>query len=100
MIYFGEKLRSLRLERKMTQQELADRLDLVKGSISAYEQSKKYPSIEVLIKICKVFNVSADYLLGLSEDDFLTKSSLTDEQMYLIRMLIRELEQGNNTSTK
>lgn len=100
MIYFGEKLRSLRLEHKMTQQELADRLDLVKGSISAYEQSKKYPSIEVLIKICKVFNVSADYLLGLSEDDFLTKSSLTDEQMYLIRMLIRELEQGNNISNK
>ena len=49
MQYFGERLRDLRHEKHMTQKQLADKLDLVKGTISAYEQGKKYPSIEVLI---------------------------------------------------
>lgn len=95
MIYFGEKLRALRLENKMTQQQLADKLELVKGSVSAYEQGTKYPSIEVLIKICQVFHVSADYLLGLADDMELLKSDLTDEQMEIVRRLIRELELYN-----
>ena len=100
MIYFGEKLRALRLKQGMTQQQLADRIDLVKASISAYEQSAKYPSLEVLIKICEVFDVSADYMLGLSDDMKLQKSELTDEQMALVRSLIRELEQSNHLKDK
>lgn len=96
MQYFGEKLRALRHENKMTQQQLADRVELVKSSISAYEQGAKYPSIEVLIKLCIVFHVSADYLLGLSDDMGLVKSDLTDEQANIMRILIRELEQFNN----
>lgn len=95
MLYFGDKLRALRLEHGLTQQELADKIELVKGSISAYEQSRKYPSVEVLIKLCQIFNVSADYLLGLSDDELLKKSYLTDEQVELVQKLIRELEQCN-----
>lgn len=95
MQYFGEKIRALRLEKGLTQTQLADKIGLVKGSISAYEQGKKYPSIEVLIKLCSVFDVSSDYLIGLSDDMHLMKSELTDEQMTMIRNLIRELEKYN-----
>lgn len=94
MQYFGEKLRTLRLERGWSQKALAEKLGVVSASVSAYEQAKKYPSIEVLIKVCKVFDVSADYLLGLSDDMQLMKSNLTDDQMRLIRQLIRELERN------
>lgn len=52
MQYFGDKLRELRLEKHMTQKELADKIGLVKGTISAYEQGKKYPSVDVLISVC------------------------------------------------
>ena len=95
MQYFGERLRDLRQEKHMTQKQLADKLDLVKGTISAYEQGKKYPSIEVLIKLCNVFQISADYLLGLSDDMQLMKSNLTDEQMSTFRKLIYDMEQYN-----
>lgn len=95
MQYFGEKIRALRLEKGLTQTQLADKIGLVKGSISAYEQGKKYPSVEVLIKLCSVFDVSSDYLIGLSDDMHLMKSELTDEQMTMIRNLIRELEKYN-----
>ena len=95
MQYFGERLRDLRHEKHMTHKQLADKLDLVKGTISAYEQGKKYPSIEVLIKLCNVFQISADYLLGLSDDMQLMKSNLTDEQMSTFRKLIHDMEQYN-----
>lgn len=96
MLYFGDKLRALRTEKGLTQQQLADKIGLVKASISAYEQGIKYPSIEILIKLCNQFNISADYLLGLSDNMELKLSALTDEQVRLILGLIAELEQYNN----
>ena len=95
MQYFGDKLKELRQQNKMTQKEVAYKLGLVSGTISAYEQGKKYPSIEILIKICTLFNVSSDYLLGLKEDMALLKTDLTDTQLAIIRQLILELEKKN-----
>jgi transcriptional regulator with XRE-family HTH domain len=100
MIYFGDRLRALRLERDLTQQQLADKIGLVKSSISAYEQNAKYPSIEVLIKICECFNVSSDYLIGISDSMEYKLSALTDGQMKMILQLITELEQYNMLKDK
>lgn len=75
-------------------------MELVKGSISAYEQNTKYPSLDVLIKLCTFFQVSADYMLGLSDDMQFKMSALTDEQAQLILQLITELEQKNNLRGK
>lgn len=100
MEYFGDKLKALRKERGLTQQQLADKMELVKGSISAYEQNTKYPSLDVLIKLCTFFQVSADYMLGLSDDMQFKMSALTDEQAQLILQLIAELEQKNNLRGK
>lgn len=100
MEYFGDKLKALRKERGLTQQQLADKMELVKGSISAYEQNTKYPSLDVLIKLCTFFQVSADYMLGLSDDMQFKMSALTDEQAQLILQLITELEQKNNLRGK
>jgi transcriptional regulator with XRE-family HTH domain len=96
MIYFGTRLKELRKEKNLTQQELADKVDLVKGSISAYEKSLKYPSVEVLIKLCNYFNVSSDYLLGLSDEKEIKKYDLTEEQMELVTKMIIQFHQLNN----
>lgn len=95
MIYFGDKLRELRTERNMTQEELANRLGIVKATVSGYETSQTYPSIEVLIKLCDIFDVTSDYLLGRSESRTLLKSDLTDEQVFIVQRLIREFERNN-----
>lgn len=95
MIYIGEKIRELRIAKRMTQRQLADKLDLTKGAISAYEQGAKYPSLEVLVKMCQVFQVSADYLLGLSDNIYCKDMLLTEEQEKLIRGIIREFENVN-----
>ncbi len=90
MQYFGERLRQLRRARGMTQQELAQKLNMTKASVSAYETSGKYPSVEVLRKLAELFRVSADYLLGLADDNRMDFTPLTDEQFGLIHALIQE----------
>ncbi len=100
MEYFGDKLRALRAEKNLTQNELAARLGVVGASVSSYEKSKQYPSIEILIQICKIFDVSADYLLGFSDDKEFNTSSLTDEQLQIVLRLINEFEQFNALKEK
>ncbi|MBQ2753629.1 MAG: helix-turn-helix transcriptional regulator [Firmicutes bacterium] len=90
VLYFGARLRKLRKESELTQQQLADKLDVTKASISAYETNAKYPSIEVLIKIANTFNVSADYLLGISQNVQFDNSMLTDEQSLIVSDIVNE----------
>ena len=95
MEYFGDKLRALRMEKKLTQNDLAARLGIVGASVSSYEKNKQYPSVEVLIQLCQTFDVSADYLLGLSDDKNFNTSTLTEEQLQIVLRLINEFEESN-----
>jgi transcriptional regulator with XRE-family HTH domain len=63
----GERIKSLRVERGIGQNKLAEDLRLSNASISYWETGKQIPSAEVIYKLSKYFNVSADYLLGLKE---------------------------------
>jgi len=58
---FGERLRALRLMKRMTQEDLAKRVSLEKMSISKYESGKMMPSSSTLVALCNVFEVSPDY---------------------------------------
>ena len=63
-------------------------MDLVKSTIWAYEQNAKHPSLEVLIKLCRYFNVSSDYLLGLSDKLEFEVSELDSEQLEIIMGMV------------
>lgn len=95
MELFCLRLKSLRLEKGLTQKQLADKLGMVKATISSYEQNTNCPSIETFINLCKVFDVSADFMLGLSDDMDIKMSHLTDEQISLIMGLINQFERLN-----
>ena len=64
----GNKIKKERIEAGLTQQKLANKLNLSKSSIASYENGSRRPSNKVLINISKLFNVSTDYLLGISEN--------------------------------
>lgn len=64
---FCERLKALRKEKKLTQPQLAKMLGVSNGLISFWENGVNEPTINYLIKLCKIFEVSADYLLGLSD---------------------------------
>ncbi len=65
----SEKLKTLRVSKHLTTRDVAKALNIGTGTYSNYETGKCKPSFDILISICKYFNVSADYLLGLSDID-------------------------------
>lgn len=68
MTAFGERLRKLRREADITQDQLAKALGVVPSAVGKYERvDDSYPSVEVLIKIADYFSVSLDYLLRGTE---------------------------------
>lgn len=60
-------LYKIRTERKMSQLALSVKLGVAQGTVSAYESGKAFPSVPTLIKLCKIFNVSADFLLDMTD---------------------------------
>ena len=77
MATYSERIRELRKMRGMSQQDLANKLDLNKVAISQYERGVRRPSIDIVSALCDIFNVSSDFLLG--EDDVTIRIVNTDE---------------------
>ena len=63
----GERIRQLRTDAGIGQNKLAEDLHVSNASISYWETAKQDPSAEAIFKIAQYFNVSADYLLGITD---------------------------------
>lgn len=63
----AERIKQLRIESNLTQTELADKCMVKQSCISKWERGSTLPDAEMLIALCKIFDVPADYLLGISE---------------------------------
>lgn len=66
-IEISKKIRELRKLSGLTQTQLAEKLQTTQDTVSLWELGKSYPDLESLILLCKLFDISADYLLGLSK---------------------------------
>lgn len=91
MVNMGAKLRLLRIEKKLTQKQLADQIGLAISAVSSYENGSRYPSYEVLIKFAHIFHVSTDYLLGISNSRNIDVSGLKEDEIQLIAELVDKL---------
>lgn len=72
---FAERLRELRIEKDLTQDELARATELSHGCIAMLETNKRAPSGSTIIALAEFFEVSTDYLLGLEDDIGIKKFS-------------------------
>ncbi|MCI9583357.1 MAG: helix-turn-helix transcriptional regulator [Clostridium sp.] len=75
---FGSRLRAQRMKFKYTQQFMADTLDISLNAYQKYEQGKRFPSFDCLVKIADIFNVPTDYLL--CRDDFLKSLGVSADE--------------------
>ena len=64
MSNFGGRLKELRVKRKISQKQLAEKLGIVQSTIANYEKGLRFPDHNTLIKLAGIFNVYIDYLLG------------------------------------
>jgi transcriptional regulator with XRE-family HTH domain len=96
---FGKGLKELRKEKKLTQAQVAEHLDVSVSTYTKYETGVNEPDIAMLIKIAKFFNVSIDYLLGESTylnaaeniEAFLSKDQ---QEIFEIYMSLNPRNQG------
>lgn len=63
-VSLGERVRIRRKEMKLTQERLAELVDLSQSLIGHVERGTRVPSVETLHRLCKALGVSADYLMG------------------------------------
>jgi transcriptional regulator with XRE-family HTH domain len=64
---FGDRLRELRIERNLTQEQLAKIFNTGKASISHYESNRRIPDVNMTAKYASFFNVTVDYMIGKSD---------------------------------
>lgn len=66
-IFLGEKLKELRNEKGLTQKQVAEKLNLNPVTYLRYEKQQREPPLSLVADFAKYYNVTVDYLLGLSD---------------------------------
>lgn len=87
----NEKIKKLRSSYNMSQVDLAKQLGVSKQCVSNWENDNVQPSVEMLVKIAKFFNVSADYLLDMEEKTLLDVQGLSETEIAHLKLLIQDL---------
>lgn len=64
---FNERLKAIRKECGLTQRDVYLELNMSPNGYASYEQGRTEPSVDTLVKLCQIFDVSADVLLGLKD---------------------------------
>jgi transcriptional regulator with XRE-family HTH domain len=67
MVLFGDRLKSLRNNRGLSQMDFSKQIGISKSAVNMYERGEREPSFEILETIADYFNVDLDYLIGKSE---------------------------------
>ena len=95
MIEIGSKIKQLRKQKHLTQEQLAKRLWVTKSIISAYENGVRFPSLDILTQIAYIFNVTTDYLLGVNKRQYIDVSGLSLSKIQILNDLINEFKKEN-----
>lgn len=94
MATFSERLRDLREEAGLKQEDVAKKLNISTSAYGYYEQGRNEPSLDALHKLIQIFDASADYLIGVSDKPNNSESvkltddlALTNDDLQVIRAL-------------
>lgn len=98
MFDFGLRIKELREQYKMSQEQLGRRIDRSKSVISSYENNIKIPPLDILTKIAVIFNVSLDYLVGIDKTEMVSIDGLTALQKELLQTIVFEFKDKSKTA--
>jgi len=91
----ADRIKMLRNQAGLTQSELAKKLCITRSSVNAWEMGISIPSTQYVVELAQMFKVSADHILGLSDEGMINISSLTDEQSKIIFSLLQHFNNEN-----
>lgn len=75
------KIKILREKFKLTQSELAKELNLTRSAVNSWEMGVTTPSVEYIIKLARLFNVSTDYILDMPQTKTIAVDGLSDREV-------------------
>ncbi|MBQ9458423.1 MAG: helix-turn-helix transcriptional regulator [Oscillospiraceae bacterium] len=99
MVELSRKLRELRQANELTQKQVAERIGVTSSVVSAYENGIRLPSYPSLVKLAALFDVSSDYLLGITEkrardsQHLISLDGLTPAKIALVTQLVDALRE-------
>ncbi len=95
-----ERLKEARKVAGLTQEEVAKKLGISKSTYCCYETGRHSPDPDALVILCKAFNVSADYLLGIEKGPPETEEPITKEAVTEVLVQNGFIKSGQDLSDK
>lgn len=92
---FSKRLRELRLNNKLRQDQVASLVGVNKNAISTYENDARQPSFEILVRLADLYRVSTDYLLGRTNTRSVDLSGLTEDEAAIVSELVESMRRKN-----
>ena len=92
---FSTRLKELRQNMNLRQEQVAKLIGVNKSAISTYENDTRQPSFEILVRLANLYRVSTDYLLGQTNSRSLDLSGLSEEEATLICDLVASMSKKN-----
>ena len=89
------RLRELRVNKRLRQEQVAKIIGVTKSTISAYENDLRQPSFEILLKLANLYCVSTDYLLGRTDTVSIDLTDLTAAEATLVTELVASMSVRN-----
>lgn len=91
-INMGERLKNLRISKNLTQKQVAERLGIAISTLSGYELEEKHPSYFVFMKLARLYDVSTDYLIGMTEKRNIDVTGLSEKEINSVAEIVSLLK--------
>ena len=95
IIELGDRLKKLRMENHLRQDQVACLVGVERSSVSLWETNMRQPSYTTLVRLADLYGVTADYLLGRADDRLLDLSGLTSAEAAMISQLVAAMTAQN-----
>lgn len=95
VIDLAPRLRQLRIDRHLRQEQVAQLIGVAKSTVSAYENDLRQPCLDILIRFANLYGVSVDYLIGRTDTITVNVSGLTSIDITIINQLIASMIRKN-----
>jgi len=95
IVELGEKLKQLRTEKHLLQEQVACLINVERSTISLWEKDVRQPTYTALVKLANLYGVTTDYLLGCSNSRMIDISGLTATETAIISELVASMAAKN-----
>lgn len=92
----SDRIKNLREMNGMTQTELANKLGISRGAVNSWEMSLSTPTVANIIQLSKIFHVTTDYLLGITDNVYLDISVLGEEEQKAVMNIVECLKRNKS----